>query len=491
MARLKVKLLKLKAGKPVAILHKKFAEKSTIHVGERVIINGNKKTITAIIDTATGFLNEKEVVLSNEVVERLKIDEDDFVEVSQAPKPRTISFIHKKLEGKKLGKEELKKIMYDIANNNLTEAEIAYFITAVYKEGMTMKETADMTRAMVETGEKLNLRGKIVDKHSIGGIPGRLTPIIVSICSAAGLKMPKNSSRAITTASGTADAMETICKVDFKPKEIKKILKKTNATLIWGGSLNLAPVDEEIIRVEKILNIDPVPQLLSSILAKKLAINAKYVLINIPYGKNAKVTKKQAGKLKRKFSKLAKHFNMHIKCFLNNVKEPYGNGIGPALEIRDSIKVLKRESSCHNLEKKALILSGKILEMTGKAKKGKGRKKAKEILDSGRAFEKFKQIIKAQKGSLKNLNKIKQARFKKIIRSEKKGRVKEINIKEINSLARMAGCPLDKSAGIYLHKHLKDKVKKQEKLLTIYAKTEQELEHAVRYYKEVKPVRIN
>ncbi|GAI32151.1 unnamed protein product, partial [marine sediment metagenome] len=314
-------------------LHKKFAEKASIHVDDRIYIEKKGKKIAAVVDIATGLLKKDEIIISSEIRKTMKLREKGLVDIEPATKPESLNFIYKKLAGKELNKRELRKIMEDIVRNTLTESEIAYFISGIYKCGMSMKEIKGLIKAIAETGKKLNLKGKIIDKHSIGGIPGRTTPIIVSICSAAGLIMPKTSSRAITTPSGTADAMEVLCKVDFTLKEIKKILKKVKACIVWGGALNIAPADDKIIQVERLLNLDPEPQLLSSIMAKKLAVNAKHVLIDIPYGKNAKVNKKQAENLERKFKHLAKYFRINLRCSLKKVEEPLGNGIGPALEI--------------------------------------------------------------------------------------------------------------------------------------------------------------
>jgi Thymidine phosphorylase len=352
---------------------------------------------------------------------------------------------------------------------------------------MSTKEVENMIHAIVNTGKRLNLKGKIADKHSIGGFPGRTTPIVVSICASAGLLIPKTSSRAITTAAGTADAMETICKVDFNIHEIKKILRKTNACIVWGGSLNLAPADDKLIHIERLLNLDPESQLLASILAKKIAVNSKYILIDIPYGKNAKVNKNEAEHLARKFKKIGKHFGLKISTFSKLTEEPMGNGIGPALEIKDVIKVLKREDKCHKLEERSLELAAQLLEMTGKAKSGKGMDMAKEILESGKALDKFREIVKAQKGKLDGLR---EAKFKYNLVAERNCKIVDINTKILNSTARIAGCPLDKFAGIFLHKHLGNNVKKNEVILTIYSENKSELREAVSYYRKLKPLKL-
>lgn len=484
--KLKVKPLKFSAGCPVAIISESFAIKSSIHVDERVVLRKDKKSIIAVVDIAKKLLSEKEIAVSSEVIKELNIREGGYVEVEISPKPKSVLLIRKKLACQTLSKREIEAIIKDIAHNALTEAEIAYFVSAIYKCGVSLEETVDMTRAIYMTGQKLNLNNRpIVDKHSIGGIPGRITPILVSICAASGLIIPKTSSRAITTPSGTADAMEFLTNVEFSVQELRKIVKKTGACIVWGGSLGLAPADDKIIQVERLLNLDPKPQMIASIIAKKLAVGAHYVLIDIPYGKNAKVDKKEAKKLARDFMKISKIFKLKTKCVLTQNNEPLGNGIGPALEIDDVIKVLKREDKCHMLEEKAIFLSGKLLEVTGKARPGQGEKLARQILDSGMAYRKFIEIVEAQGGRIRRFTK---PEFNHFIKAKKSGKVKEVNIKKLNMIARIAGCPLDKLSGIYLHKHLNQDVKKGETLMTIFSQNKLELEDSVSYCKSEEPI---
>ena len=360
----------------------------------------------------------------------------------------------------------------------------------MYEKGMNFKETLFLIQALLKFGDALKIKNKfVVDKHCIGGVPGnRTTPIVVSVCAAAGLTFHKSSSRAINSAAGTADVIETIAKVDFPMDKLRKIVKKTKACLVWGGGLGMVPADSKIIRIERILKIDPEAQLLASIMSKKLAVGSKYILIDIPYGKNAKVNKQQALKLKKKFEYLGKVFHKKLKVVLTEGKEPMGNGVGPALELIDVIKVLNpAEVGPEDLKEKSLFLAGELLEMTGKAKKGKGIKMAGEILDSGKAFEKFKAIIKAQKGSFK---KIKLAKFRKNILAQKSGVVREINNKKINSLARMAGCPVDKFAGLEIYISVKDKVKKRNRILTIYSESKSRLKEAIKFYNKEKPIKV-
>ncbi len=484
--KLKLKKLNFLVGKPVCIIHELTAKEMNLHVGSRVLITSKKqKEIISVVDTISEVLKQNEIAVSEEIFQKLNLKHGEVVNVEITEHPHSIDLIKKKLRGKSLKKKEIQEIIENIANNSLTEVETAFFISAVHAKKMSLSETKHLTQAMVETGNKIKLKGKIADKHSCGGTAGnRTTPIIISICTTAGLVMPKTSSRAITSAAGTADVIETIAKVEFSIKEIKKIIDKTNACFVWGGALGLAPVDDKIIKIERIANIDSPAQMLASILSKKISVGSKYILIDIPYGKSAKVTKKQAENLKAKFLKLGKSFNLKLDVVLTDGNEPIGNGIGPVLEIKDVIKVLKRDNPPKDLEEKSVMLAGKLLELSGKSKKGKGEKLAREILDSGKAFKKFEQIIKAQKGSLKKLDNIKKPRFSHPIKAKKKIKIKHINNKLINKLARLAGCPEDKSAGIYIHKKKNQEVEKGEKILTIYSVSDEKLKHVKKFLEE-------
>lgn len=490
---LKSKILKWKAGIPVAMLNEKTAELIGVKTKGRILIktiSKNPKSVSTLVDMSPIFIKKGKIGVSSELQERLSLKNGQKVDVDIAPLPSSMTFIKKKMNNESLNQKEINEIIKEIIDNTLSEPEIALFISAMYEKGMKMEETIYLINAILNSGERLRLRGKyVVDKHCIGGIPGnRTTPLVVSICAAGGLTFPKSSSRAITTAAGTADVMETIAKVNFSIKELKKIVKKTGACLIWGGSLEIVPADEKIISIEKILNIDPESQLLASIMSKKLALDANYILIDIPYGKTAKVSKEKALNLAKKFEYLGKHFKKKMKVVLTKGDEPIGNGIGPALELIDIIKILKRSKDRPlDLEEKSIFLAGELFEMTGKAKKGKGKRMAIELLNSDKAFYKFKEIISAQKGSL---SKIKYAKFKRDIKTNKKGKIIEFDNKKINALARICGCPMDKSAGIYLYKHVGEELKKGEKIITLYSESKSRIKEGVSFFKNQKPIKI-
>lgn len=490
---LKVKFLKWNAGIPTAMLSKESADEIGLHTGDRIsirTISKYPKETSLLVDTIEGLVRKNEIALSSEIKQKVNLRKGQIVDVNLAQTPKSVVAIKKKLEDKRLTDEEINEIVKEVVNNSLSQAEIAMFISSMYVNGMNFKETISLIKAILKNGNLLSLKDKfVVDKHSIGGIPGnRTTPIVVSICAAAGLIMPKTSSRAITSAAGTADVIETVANVEFKVKDLRKIIQKTGACMVWGGALGMVPADSKIINTEKLLKIDPESQLLASIMAKKLAVGSRYILIDIPYGKGAKVDKKKALHLKKKFERIGKYFRRKLKVVLTDGTQPIGNGIGPVLELIDLMNVLDPvKIGPKDLEDKAIFLASEILEMTGKAKKGKGEILAKEMISSGKAYKKFKDIIKAQGGDFK---KIKPSKLSHDIIANKSGRIDEIENKPMNELARAAGCPVDKSSGLYLHFHVGDKVKKGDKILTIHSETKTRLNSAINFYKSKNPIKI-
>ncbi|MBI2045004.1 thymidine phosphorylase family protein [Candidatus Pacearchaeota archaeon] len=491
---LRIKFLKWSTGMLGAMLHKKTADKIGVQSRDRISIKkagGKDGEIFTFVNTIDGLIKENEIAISSETKERINLKNGQRVEVRLAESPKSVLYIKKKVDGKKLSEKEIRSIIIDVVDNSLGETEIALFVSGMYEKGMTFRETIGLTKAILDTGFRVELPYKIIaDKHCVGGVPGnRTTPIVVSICAAGGLIVPKNSSRAITSAAGTADVIEAIARVDFSPDEIKKIIRKTGACMVHGGGLGMVPADSRIIQVEKILKIDPGAQLLASIMSKKLASGSTHVVIDIPYGKGAKFTEKEALALRKKFNKLAKYFKIKIECLLTDGTQPIGNGIGPIFELLDIIKILDpNQDGPKDLEKKSLLLAGKLFEMTGKANKGEGIALAEKILDSGKAFEKFKEIIKAQSGSLR---KIKLAKYNHEVFAKKSGKVFEIINSDLNSIARLAGSPDDKAAGIYLFYHVGDYVKRGQQLFLICSESKPRLNQALEFYKKKKPVKIN
>jgi AMP phosphorylase len=261
---------------------------------------------------------------------------------------------------------------------------------------------------------------------------------------------------------------------------------KNHGCLVWGGALDIAPADDDIIVVEQPLLLDPTPILLSSILAKKHAIGATHVLFDIPFGPGAKCDRKRADELGNKFLELSRRLGMLARVIKTDGSQPIGNGLGPALEARDVLWILERDKrGPKDLREKSLEIAGILLEMGEVVHKGKGKKFAEAILNSGRALKKMKDIIRSQGGdaNIKG-DKIQAGQFSEDFKAQKAGVVKGIDNNLIKRLARLLGAPYNKGSGLYLYKHIGDKVKKGEKLFTLYAESGRKLSDGVEFAEE-------
>ena len=322
----------------------------------------------------------------------------------------------------------------------------------------------------------------VADKHSTGGVPGnRTTPIVVSIAAAAGLVIPKTSSRSITSPAGTADTMETLMNVELPPDLIYETVRKTNGCLAWGGSLNLAPADDMFIQVEHPLRIDAEGLMISSILAKKKAAGSTHILLDIPCGPGTKAANVEEGlHLKERFKRIGSRFGLNVRVLLTDGSQPIGNGIGPVLEARDILRVLRNDPDApDDLRRKSIHLAGELIDLTGRCSV-KGHDFAEQLLKSGRAYEKFETIREIQgRREIPPVGSHTQE-----ILSDKSGRITAINNKVIGRIAQLAGAPKNPGAGVDLAKHVNDFVDLGDLLLTIYAESDEALTHAVHRWEE-------
>ncbi len=391
----------------------------------------------------------------------------------QSDRLDAIDAIKKKLRGNDLAYHEVYSIMDEIAHDRLGDVLTTYFAATSFTEGFSSKELYYLTKAMVETGTTLDFPGIVADKHSIGGVAGtRTTLIVVPIVVAAGFTMPKTSSRAITTPAGTADVMELFSHVTFTPEQVKNIVHKVGGCILWGGHLGIAPADDVIIRVEEPLSFESFDKIIVSIMSKKIAMSINHLIIDVPMGRTMKVTyEKDATLIKNKFEQIADHFGIHINVDINHTRQPAGNGIGATLEAIDVLKVLEQDKTRPmELEKRSLHLASQLLDMCYKTKRIEkdGMTEAKKILSSGKAREIFLEIVKAQHGdpTVESTDFTPPKHTERIL-SKTSGTIKTINNFNINAIAKILGAPDNKQAGIAIMKHIGDTVTKREVLLEL------------------------
>ncbi len=408
--------------------------------------------------------------LSEEAFTKLGLSEGHMVSIEHTEPADSMNAVRRKIAGERLSQEDYRKIIGDITDRRYSKTEISAFLVASGQTDMDRDEVFFLTRAMLEVGERLDWREALVaDKHCIGGIPGnRTSMLVVPIVAAHGMLIPKTSSRAITSPAGTADTMEVLANVELDIKKLHDIVRKHRACLAWGGTAHLSPADDIMIAVERPLGIDSLGQMVASILSKKLSAGSTHLLIDIPVGPTAKVRHmRQAQRLRKLFEFVGDQLDIHLEVIITDGRQPVGHGIGPVLEARDVMQVLQNSPSMpDDLRQKSLRLAGRVLEFDPDVRGGKGYAIARDILDSGRALEMMNTLIEAQGAQSE---KYRPGPLTHDLLSPADGTVVDIDNLQMARIARFAGAPMDKGAGVDLFKKLGDKVWKNEPLYRIHA----------------------
>lgn len=448
----------------------------------RVNVSLGNTTIVANLNVCTnGLLDHGQIGLSNSAVKALQVKGGDELVVTHLEPISSLSHVRSKIYGNDLSAEQLDKIMGDIVKGNYSNVHLSAFIAACAGDHLSVEEIIALTRSMITNGSRLKWPGDVIaDKHCVGGLPGnRTTPIVVAIAAAAGLIVPKTSSRAITSPAGTADTMEVMAPVQLSMEKIQQVVKKTGGCIVWGGTAKLSPADDILIRVEKALDIDSEGQMIASVLSKKVAAGSTHVVIDIPVGPTAKVrSEADAQRLKNLFTTVGEAVGLNVHVEITDGTQPIGRGIGPALEAMDVLSVLKSEPKAPaDLRERALLIVGKLFELTGRSAAGSGTKAASKLLASGYAYDKFVEICNAQ-GGFKEPSK---AAHSYEVKSEISGTVKEINNRRLAKVAKLAGAPTAKKAGVQFLAPLGTKVEKGQTLFIIFSEAKGELEYALTY----------
>lgn len=476
---------------PTALLHEDDCAAIGVREGDHVRITG-RGCATAIASMSDTLVPRGTAMLTGGVLAACQASDGEEVEVAAAPVPESVRAIRDKMDGLELSDEEIAQVVDDAVHDRLSRIEMSAWLTALHIRGMTMAETASYTEAMASTGSTLDFGDRrVFDFHSFGGVPGnKITPIVVSIVASEGLLIPKLSSRAISSACGTADFVEVLCPVDLGSDDVRRITEEVGGVSSWTGATDLAPAGDHFIRVQRPLGIDPKPQMLASIMAKKVAAGATDVLMDIPLGAETKVrTPEEAKAYTRDLIELGDRLGMRVECAVTYADQPLGLAVGPALEARECVQVLEGEPGHEDVADKACICAGMILEMAGIRD---GHARAKEALASGRAMERFRMIVAAQggDGGVRSSD-IEPGRFSAEIVSERDGFVNRISNKAVVAVAKAAGAPADKGAGVLLTRKRGRKVSRGDVLMTVYADSEDKLQDAVETATEREPFDID
>lgn len=448
----------------------------------RVAVRCGAREIIATLYQVDGEgLMLDEAGLSESAWIQLGVVDGDTVSIRHQRPVDSHSALRRRIFGLRLDDTSLGMVISDIAAGRYSDVHIGSFLTACTTLPLNLDETRGLTRAMVETGSRLGWPSAMVlDKHCVGGLPGnRTTPLVVAIVAAHGLVIPKTSSRAITSPAGTADTMETLAPVDLPIEKIREVVDKEGGCVVWGGSMQLSPADDIMIRVQRALDLENDGQMVASVLSKKIAAGATHMVVDIPVGPTAKVRSAAAADhLEGLMESVARDFGIELITLRTDGRQPVGRGIGPALEARDLLAILRNDGhQPSDLKERACRLAGILLEMGGKAARGLGCELALQTLADGRAWKKFQAICEAQGG----LREPRLAPLQQVLRASEPGRIRSIDNRRLARLAKLAGAPENPAAGIDMHVRLDETVLNEQPLCTIHAESRGELEYALAY----------
>lgn len=448
----------------------------------RLVVHHQEQSIIATLNVVhSELLHHNEASLSLEALKRLNVKDGDIIAITHLKPIESLSRVRAKIYGKELNDTDFLEIISDVVAGHYSNIEIAAFVSACAGDNLTVNEMIALTKAMIASGNKMHWgKNMILDKHCVGGLPGnRTTPIVVSIVAAAGLTIPKTSSRAITSPAGTADTMETMTRVNLSIDEIQKVVGKEKGCIVWGGAVKLSPADDLLIAVEKALEVDSEGQMVASVLSKKAAAGSTHVVIDIPIGPTAKVrSQEEALRLQYYFKAVGEAIGIHIEIVITDGAQPVGKGIGPSLEALDVLAVLQNKTDAPtDLKERAITLSAALLKLSGQYASGTELTVARTILENGKAYKKFMAICEAQGG----FKEPKLAKHRFDILAEKDGIVKSIDNRKLARIAKLAGAPNVPSAGILYNAALGKQINKGDLLFSIYAESNGELEYAKEY----------
>ena len=423
---------------------------------------------------------------------------------------RIVDIIDKKKKGLELTKEEINYFISSLVDKSMPDYQASAWLMAVWFRGMNENETAILTEAMIHSGEVIDfgdLTNKIVDKHSTGGVGDKVTITLIPVLAAAGIPIAKLSGKGLGHTGGTIDKLESIpgfsCALSIEDMmaQVKEI-----GLAIGQQTGNLTPADGILYALRDVTaTIDAMPLIASSVVSKKIAAGAGNIILDVKYGSGAFMkTPEDAVKLAKLMVKIGERLNKSITAVVTSMEEPLGRAVGNSLEIIESIEFLKGNiitgdiaQLTYDFAKIALLQTGKFLD------EKTAQDYVKELIHSGKAIEKFKELIKAQGGNpdiTDNYSLFKQPAYKVEVKTDKSGYVNKIDAYKVAYGCKLLGAgrekktdDIDYSVGVYLNKKSGEFVKSGDTICTIYSNDENKTELCKKYcieafeYSEEKP----
>lgn len=397
-----------------------------------------------------------------------------------------LDIIAKKRDAIALSKEEVEFFVDGYTSGQITDYQAAALIMAIFINGMTDEELFYLTFSMANSGDILDLTdfGKnIVDKHSTGGVGDKVSIVLLPIIASLGIPVAKMSGRGLGFTGGTADKMEAIPGYNTMVtiEEFKQNVHNVGISMITQ-SINLAPADKKIYALRDTIScVENIPLIASSIMSKKIASGANRIVLEVTYGKGAFMKNLDDAKLlAQKMEALGRYAKKEVKSIFTPMDEPIGYAVGNTLEIIESIDFLKGKNMPKDLKNTVLEIGSYMIKLAGKGENlEENKQKMLDAINSGLAFEKFKQMVQNQGGDisyLEDTNKFEKAKYIIDVKSVDVGIVEELNAEKVGKIACYLGAgrlkkedKIDMAVGIVLNKKVGDRVQKGELLATIYA----------------------
>lgn len=401
---------------------------------------------------------------------------------------RMVDLIVKKQNGKELTIEEIQFFVKGYTDGSIPDYQASALAMAIYFQDMTDQERADLTMAMVNSGETIDLsaiEGIKVDKHSTGGVGDTTTLVLAPLVAALGVPVAKMSGRGLGHTGGTIDKLEAIegFHVELSKDEFIKLVNRDKVAVI-GQSGNLTPADKKLYALRDVTGtVNSIPLIASSIMSKKIAAGADAIVLDVKTGAGAFMkTDEDAVNLAKAMVRIGNNVGRQTMAVISDMSQPLGFAIGNALEVQEAIDTLRGEGP-EDLNELVLTLGSQMVVLAKKAETlEEARTKLQEVMKNGKALEKFKEFLSNQGGDasvVDDPSKLPQAAYKIDVPAKEAGVVSEIVADEIGVAAMLLGAgratkedEIDLAVGIMLRKKVGDNVKKGEPLVTLYANRE-------------------
>ncbi|MBU5265351.1 pyrimidine-nucleoside phosphorylase [Virgibacillus proomii] len=401
---------------------------------------------------------------------------------------RMYDIIEKKRDGHALTKEEIKFFIDGYTKNEIPDYQVSALLMAIYFQDMNHEERAQLTQAMVESGDQIDLskiNGIKVDKHSTGGVGDTTTLILAPLVASVGVPVAKMSGRGLGHTGGTIDKLESVpgFHVEISNDEFIELVNK-NKVAVVGQSGNLTPADKKIYGLRDVTaTVNSIPLIASSIMSKKIASGADAIVLDVKTGAGAFMKKlDEAKELATAMVTIGNKVGRNTMAVISDMSQPLGNAIGNALEVSEAIETL-RGNGPKDLTELCLTLGSQMVVLAKQAESiDEARAKLKENLHNGKALQQFKVFLESQGGDasvVDNPEKLPQASYQIELPAKSSGIIAEIIADDIGTAAMMLGAgratkdaEIDLAVGMVLHKKIGDKVNEGESLLTIYANSE-------------------